>query len=542
VAYYNAKTREWKDGNTAATGTRAFGSYFDDEFDQLYANWNEFFTSDGLEFSVPTADIDTVKTDEITGTDGGDVNLASIKHLIREFTVAAGESVTAGQVVEYINGEIRGGVGGNLEYASEYDFETILNIGEMTSSLISENKVFIVYSSSSYAMTAIIATISGTSISFGDPVVITSNILNPYNDISCCILEENKVFVAYRDVDSSYYGTGIVATISGTVPTFGSPVVFESGVTQFISCCRVSENKVFIAYEDEDNSDYGTSVVGTISGTVPSFGSPVVFESGTTSHTACCLVSENKVFVIANATSGAGKSWIATISGDVPGFSLSDTIGITSPSYLCCSLLEKNKVFVAYSDGGSSSHGTAIVCAIDSDDNMDYGSPIVFESATTTYISCCAIAKDKALVTYRDEGNSNYGTAVVGTIDGTVLTFGDPIVYTGTNVVLYSSAIQLEENKICVSFSDITNSDGTSLILSETELLGISQEAASAGEVARIVMDGVSTAHTGLIDGMSYYADSDGNLLDPLLKIPGTYIGQALSSTELRLKYKKKPG
>lgn len=34
------KTREWKDGNTPATGTPALGSYFNAEFDQLYANDN----------------------------------------------------------------------------------------------------------------------------------------------------------------------------------------------------------------------------------------------------------------------------------------------------------------------------------------------------------------------------------------------------------------------------------------------------------------------------------------------------------------------
>jgi hypothetical protein len=37
--------------------------------------------------------------------------------------------------------------------------------------------------------------------------------------------------------------------------------------------------KVVIAYRDGGNSNYGTAIVGTVSGTSISFGTPVVFES-----------------------------------------------------------------------------------------------------------------------------------------------------------------------------------------------------------------------------------------------------------------------
>ena len=39
--------------------------------------------------------------------------------------------------------------------------------------------------------------------------------------------------------------------------------------------------------------------------------------------------------------------------------------------------------------------------------------PSVFESATTSHTSVTALSSDKAVVAYRDEGNSNYGTACV---------------------------------------------------------------------------------------------------------------------------------
>ena len=38
-----------------------------------------------------------------------------------------------------------------------------------------------------------------------------------------------------------------------------------------------ANGKVVIAYSDMDNSFYGTAIVGTVSGTSISFGTPVVF-------------------------------------------------------------------------------------------------------------------------------------------------------------------------------------------------------------------------------------------------------------------------
>ena len=62
--------------------------------------------------------------------------------------------------------------------------------------------------------------------------------------------------------------------------SFGSEVVFESANLHNTTIVfDSSNNKVVIFYADAGNSDYGTSVVGTVSGTSISFGTPVVFNS-----------------------------------------------------------------------------------------------------------------------------------------------------------------------------------------------------------------------------------------------------------------------
>jgi hypothetical protein len=64
------------------------------------------------------------------------------------------------------------------------------------------------------------------------------------------------------------------------VLAFGTAVVFESYSSSYISSTfDTLSNKVVIVYRDEGNLDYGTAIVGTVSGTSISFGTAVVFES-----------------------------------------------------------------------------------------------------------------------------------------------------------------------------------------------------------------------------------------------------------------------
>lgn len=54
MAYNESKTREWKSGDTPATGTPALGSYFNDEYDRLYDNFAAIVNNGG---SAPPLDM-----------------------------------------------------------------------------------------------------------------------------------------------------------------------------------------------------------------------------------------------------------------------------------------------------------------------------------------------------------------------------------------------------------------------------------------------------------------------------------------------------
>ena len=195
--------------------------------------------------------------------------------------------------------------------------------------------------------------------------------------------DAQKVVVGYRDGGNSSYGTAVVGTVSGTSISFGSPVVFESANCNHIFLTYdTNADKVVIAYNDEGNSRYGTAIVGTVSGTSISFGSASVFESARSDNVCAAFDSNN------------------------------------------------NKVVIAYQDDGNSSHGTAVVATV-SGTSISFGTPVVFEAAETDGISIVYDTNaQKIVIAYRDAGDSNKGKAIVGTVSGTSISFGTAVEFT----------------------------------------------------------------------------------------------------------------
>ena len=73
----------------------------------------------------------------------------------------------------------------------------------------------------------IVGTVSGTSISFGSATTFNSG---STRDIAATFdTTNNKVVIAYQDKGNSRYGTAVVGTVSGTSISFGSELVFNIG-------------------------------------------------------------------------------------------------------------------------------------------------------------------------------------------------------------------------------------------------------------------------------------------------------------------------
>ena len=134
----------------------------------------------------------------------------------------------------------------------------------MSATYVGSGKVVVVYrdDGNSYKGTAQVGTVVGTGITFGDAEVFDSTLKSIEWVCATYDSTNDKVVVAYRDNLSPHYGYGVVGIVTGTDITFGSPLTFESANTDQISCTFDNTNdKTVIAYNDQGNNGYGTAVV-----------------------------------------------------------------------------------------------------------------------------------------------------------------------------------------------------------------------------------------------------------------------------------------
>jgi len=279
------------------------------------------------------------------------------------------------------------------------------------------------------------------------------------------------------------------ATASGTLPN-GKPVVVNSdgtvsvvsstgeNVTQAVGSASIFEsastkagagvfdsanNKVVISYRDEGNNNYGTAVVGTIDDTTITFGSPVVFATEDTAGNFPIAgtfdSSNNKVVFAYQAGSSAGKAVVGTVSGTSISFGSPVTFH-SSRSFDVCATFDttNNKVVIGFRSNSQSEYGRAIVGTV-SGTSISFGTSVVFNSAYSGNISCCfSPDAGKVVFAYRDEGASNYGKAIVGTVSGTSISYGSEATFLSFSCEGTNSVYDTTSNKVVVGYKKRNNS------------------------------------------------------------------------------------
>ncbi len=408
------------------------------------------------------------------------------------------------------------------------------------------NKTVVVYRDhgNSFYGTAVVATISGTSISFGTPVVYESQNCQ-YNAIAYDAGAQ-KVVVVYRPANTTY-GTAIVGTVSGTSISFGSAGTFENDDSRNMAIAYDSNaGKVVVAFRDKNNSYYGTGVVGTVSGTSISFGTATVFESSNSNNYSIAY-DANAQKVVVGYLASSGKAVVGTVSGTSISFGSSTTFESGS-SYDIVAVYDANaqKVVIAYRDSGDNNAGKAIVGTV-SGTSISFGTEVAFQDPQGYEIAAAYDANaQKIIISYKDGGNSDYGTAIVGTVSGTSISFSSESVFKTSAVQECASAYDSTAQKVVTAFKDNGNSDyGTAVVMTSSSTstnltsenyIGIAEYAAADTETATVLIKGgISTIQSSLTPGQTYFVQTDGTIATSA-GTPSVTAGTAVTSTKLIVK------
>ena len=400
-------------------------------------------------------------------------------------------------------------------------------------------KVVIVYRDygNSNQGTAIVGTVANNSITYGTAVVYeTGN--SQYNQ-AVYMPDKQKVFISYRDITNGNAGMGIVGTVSGTSISFGSPSEFASSA-DYISCTYdTNSQKVVVSYRDANNSSYGTSRVATITDSTISYGTAAVFQSSNTFeiNSAYDTNAQKVVIAYSDATNSQhGKAVVATVSGTSISFGSSTTFESASSVNISMDYdASAQKVVIAYMDEGNSDVGTAIVGTV-SGTSISFGTPVVYNTGRTP--SCSVVYNpdiQKTSISYKDQGNSSYGTYIEGTVSGTSITFGNASVFNTDESVEISAVYDTDQDRTVIAFMDGVTSPYTGqsvVIKSESTTRG----QVTNGQNASVdIIGSVSDNQLSLTAGQQYYVQTDGTI-STTADSPSVLAGTAISATELVVK------
>ena len=356
-------------------------------------------------------------------------------------------------------------------------------------------------------------------ITIGSPATFESDTVEEFST-PAFDSSNNKVVIGYRDSGNSGYGTAVVGTVSGSSITFGTPVVFASASTNSVSGTFDSNsNKVVFAFSDAGNSKHGTAIVGTVSGTSISFGSEAVFESDDSRVVAIGFDSSNNKVVIAfrdNNDSKYGKAVVGTVSSTSISFGSATTFeSAQTADHNVVFDSNSNKIVICYGDVGNSFYPTAIVGTV-SGTSISFGTAVVADSNAATSIAATFDSNSNKVV--MGLGTSSTGAGIVGTVSGTSISFGTKASFASASSSMFGASFDTSTNKVGITFVDGGNSDIGTLVIGTVSGTDISFTSEVAFE-------------TGAIIGGGTVFDSDANRIVVSYRTTSDNYGKAVAFT-----------
>jgi len=466
---------------------------------------------------------------------------------------AAGKPVILnanGTVTQVASSAVSGAVGSAATYQSSTAFETAATFDS------DNNKVVVAFQGPLNYGYAVVGTVSGTSISWGSPVVFSSTNTARYM-AATFDSNTNRVVIAYQDFSNNSYGTAIVGQVSGTSISYGTPTVFaaENACNDFAATFDSTNNKVVIAFRDSGNQ--GDAIVGTVTGggtNSIAFGSADNYTTGTAQYQAITFDPDTDQVIIAfgDTSQPNGKILTASVSGT--------SINCATPVVFSSNSARpgrddgiaydsaSNKVVIGYQDVTQSDNGYAVVATVDGT-TLTFGTPVQFSSSTVDPPQVSYnVAANKHVMAYPEYTNPYSGEYVVGTVSGTAISFTSPAAFESGTPNYVAITYDSSQEKTVVAFADTGDSNYgkgiviqpayTSTNLTATNFIGVSDEAISSSASGNITIKGgiAATGLSSLTPGSDYYVQIDGTF-GTSADDPSVKAGKALSATVLNLEY-----
>lgn len=217
-----------------------------------------------------------------------------------------------------------------------------------------------------------------------------------------CILDDDNIFIAFRDTADGGKGKFIILDKTGSV--IAAETVFKNASTYYISCAKLTNGNVVIAYALVDSPYNGKFVIYDSDGN--EIISETEFESGTTIY-----------------------------------------ISVTG--------LDNGNFFVAYKDSGDASKGKF---AIHNSSGTQVVAPTTFSTNWVKYVEIVLLDNTNVFIVYQDDTDNNYGKFQIWDEDGNMVK-GATIFDTHNPTIIRDKPVTLSNTNVVISYSRYTNRD-----------------------------------------------------------------------------------
>ena len=407
--------------------------------------------------------------------------------------------------------------------------------------------------------TLVAGEISGSTITWGTPLVVESSI-TAGNTFDVCFDASNNCMVYTFKKSGTSIVTGC-ATLSGSVITAdtANEASVNYNINRVYNVYDATNNKVLV-YGATNSTNAGVMWSVSVSGTTPTYSSDTAlgginFDNGDAVHDP----DQQRIVVVTEglfADTYKGSSMLVDCSGATPS-STGPVLFSSSNAYQPQIIYNTtdDKIVIGWYDNNNSSHISYIAGTVDgAGNNITYGTKTTQTGANLQYPSYGDMAYDpvgnQGLYVYYPSGGTYDTYMQTTTLSGTTVVIGSLNTIwdnPGSETYYYGSVVYDPDTSKLIFFYGPQASPSyphgrvvtpPSTNLTATNFLGISDAAISSAASGNITIKGgiAATGLSSLTPASDYYVQTDGTFAtsagDPSVKA-----GKALSATAINLEY-----
>lgn len=305
-------------------------------------------------------------------------------------------------------------------------------------------------------LTAIVGTLSGTSVTYGTKVALSATA--PSN-LEVIVLDATHFVINWMDGTYPTYTKSVCCVVSGgTVVTFGA--IVSASASNFIGfgfSGNVLDSTHFVVnWFDNNDSFKAYSAIGTVTGTTIVFGSQyLISNTGSGTISSCSLDATHIAYTVTVGTSSS-LGVIGVVSGG-------NVITIGSPTTMLAAsntsggtrtLALDSTHFVTNFVTTTQNYTAAIVGTVTGGNVLAYGTVVAYKGGQNQALGKCAkLDSTHFAVAFGDVSNSSRGTIVRGTVsNGDVLSFENTYTFTNNQVTYAQTLSDLSSSQCYISY------------------------------------------------------------------------------------------